>query len=155
MIYLLKTKFSIFLCIKGCRIFKWCWNFTFSLSALGVMPCCSSRLFSCPSFFTHTTHRIYFHFPLKKLLISSAFHFSKQENTALGVLQTALEKVLWRIYEKTFSFDTCGTKNYLMQLQGTRVFDAVLSTMKSGLLKWGLNVCCRLFQQSWRQASYS
>lgn len=33
------------------------------------------------------------------------------------------------------SFDTYGTKSYLTQLQGTRAFDAVLSTTKSGLLK--------------------
>lgn len=28
-----------------------------------------------------------------------------------------------------------GTKNYLTQLQGTKAFDAVLSTMKSGFWK--------------------
>lgn len=123
----------------------------FSLSILAVMSCCSS-CFSCPGFSTCTALFIFIPL-LSKEIVRSAFHFSGQENAALGFLQAAVERVLWERYEKTFSFDKYSTKNYLTQLQGTGVFDAILSTMKSGLLKWVLNVSGRLFQKSWRRAA--
>lgn len=145
----------ISLCIKGWGIFKWGCNCIFYSSALGVMLCCSSHLFSCPCFSYYTTQNIYFQFPLGKETVGQFyFAFLRARKCWLGFLQGVLERVLWRRYEKTFSFDTYGTKNYLTQLQGDRVFDAVLSTTKSSLLKWGLNVCSRLFQQRWRQESY-
>lgn len=122
----------ICLCIKGWGIFKQDWNYIFYSSAWGMTLCCSLHLFSCPCFSYYTTHNIYFQFPLgKETLGQFYFAFLRARKCWVGFLLAVLERVLWRRYEKTFSFDTYGTKNYLTQLQGARVFDAVLSTTKA------------------------
>lgn len=98
------------------------------------MSCCSSCI-SCPGFCTCTTLFIFIPL-LSKEIVRSTFHFSGQENASLEFFAGCRgEGPLRERYEKTFSFDKYSTKNYLMQWQGTGVFDAILSTMKSGLLK--------------------
>lgn len=91
----------IFLCIKGWGIFKWGCNCIFYSSALGVMLCCSSHLFSCPCFSYYTTHNIYFQFPLGKETVGQFyFAFLRARKCWLGFLQAVLErgplKEIWK-----------------------------------------------------------